>query len=126
MGSVVDSDQVRIVIVEDDRDVADVISGLLELDGYEVLVAGTAVEALAVIAQYRPCAVLLDLGLPDIDGLELAKQLRAEYGTELILVAVTGRAGDKNRMEADSAGIDFVIVKPVDVKILKQIFPPLN
>ena len=55
MGNTVDSDQVRIVIVEDDVDVADVIAGLLQLDGYEVRVATTAVQALAVVSQYRPC-----------------------------------------------------------------------
>lgn len=118
-------EEVRILIVEDDADAATVLQELLELDGYSVRVAGTASHALEQVADFEPSCVMLDLGLPDMDGLELARQLRRAHGSTLILVAVTGRSGDAQRVAAETAGVDFVMVKPVDPKLLARIFPSL-
>ena len=120
------SDEVRLVVVDDDVDAALVLSELLRDEGYDVRVGHDADQALSVIAEFDPVGVLLDLGLPDRDGLDVARQLRQTHDADLVLVAVTGRAGDKDNAAAMAAGIDYVIVKPVDLKRLKSIFPSLH
>lgn len=116
----------QLVVVDDDEDAARSLKTLLELDGYRVRVAHTAAEALRVVAEHLPLCVLLDLGLPDADGNDLARRLRARHGSGLILVAVTGRGSDDERREAEAAGIDFVMVKPLDPARLAAIFPPIR
>jgi CheY-like chemotaxis protein len=116
-------EEVRLVVVDDDVDAAFVLSELLRSEGYSVRVGHNAAEALNIVAQFNPLGVLLDLGLPDHDGLEVARQLRCDQDPSMVLVAVTGRAGDHERQAALAAGIDFVIVKPVDLKVLRSIFP---
>ena len=120
------SDEVRLVVVDDDVDAAFVLSELLRSEGYDVKLGHDAAQALSVIAEFDPVGVLLDLGLPDRDGLEVARHLRQTHDAGLVLVAVTGRAGDKDNTAAMAAGIDYVIVKPVDVKRLKSIFPSVD
>ncbi|MDQ3434884.1 MAG: response regulator, partial [Actinomycetota bacterium] len=66
----------RVLVVEDDRDIADVLRRSLGMEGYEVRLAGDGEEALAGAADFSPDAVVLDLGLPKIDGLEVARRLR--------------------------------------------------
>jgi DNA-binding response OmpR family regulator len=66
--------------------------------------------------------VLLDLGLPDIDGIELARRLRSQYGSTLVLVAATGREGVQNNLDVAAAGIDHVLVKPIEVASLRRLF----
>ena len=92
-------------------------------EGYSVRACHDAEQALILIAEFDPVGVLLDLGLPDRDGLDLARHLRQAYDASLVLVAVTGRTGERDNAAAMAAGIDFVIVKPVDLKRLKSIFP---
>ena len=116
------NEDIRLLVVDDDPDAAAVLSDLLEMDGYRVRVARDGAQALALAEAFHPDGVLLDLGLPDVDGLEVAKQLRARYGVGLVLVAVTGRSSDEERFAADAAGIDFFIVKPVDTKVLAKVF----
>ena len=119
-------EDIRIVVVDDDVDAAEVLKDLLELDGYRVWVAHDASQALTLVAQHQPDGVLLDLGLPDMDGLEVAQRLRAQEGAKLVLVAVTGRGSEEDRMAADAAGIDYVMVKPLDTQLLARIFPPVG
>lgn len=119
-------EDIRIVVVDDDVDAAEVLKDLLELDGYQVWVAHDASQALRLVAKHQPDGVLLDLGLPDMDGLEVAKRLRAQEGAKLVMVAVTGRGSEEDRMAADAAGIDYVLVKPLDTRLLVRIFPPVG
>lgn len=118
------NNEVRLVVVDDDVDTAAVLAELLQLEGYSVRVGHDAAQAHALVADFSPLGVLLDLGLPDQDGLEVARQLRATCDPSLVLVAVTGRASEREKSAALSAGFDFVIVKPVRLDLLKAIFPP--
>ena len=118
-----ESDEVRLVVIDDDVDAAFVLSEMLRGEGYSVRACHDAEQALILIAEFDPVGVLLDLGLPDRDGLDLARHLRQAYDASLVLVAVTGRTGERDNAAAMAAGIDFVIVKPVDLKRLKSIFP---
>ena len=117
------NDEVRLVVVDDDVDTAHVLAELLQLEGYSVWVGHDAAQALSLVADFNPVGVLLDLGLPDQDGLEVARRLRADGDSSLVLVAVTGRASEKEKLAAQAAGFDFVLVKPVSTRVLKTIFP---
>jgi CheY-like chemotaxis protein len=117
-------EDIRVVLVDDDLDACESLSELLKDDGYSVRFATTAADAIAAVDEYQPICALLDLGLPDLDGIELSKRLRARYGSDLVLIAVTGRSGDQARDEAMQAGIDHVLSKPLSVERLRRFFPP--
>jgi DNA-binding response OmpR family regulator len=119
-------EEVRVVVVDDDDDASSALALALELDGYSVKTAQDARQALVLVADYQPHCVLMDLGLPDMDGCELARQLRERHGTELVLVAVTGRSREEEHSRAEVAGIDFVLVKPVSAKELGRLLPPID
>ena len=120
------TEDVRVVVVDDDPDAAFTLRDLLQFDGYNVRVAHNAEEALAAVAEHQPLCVLLDIGLPGMDGNQLARELRAQHGASLVLVAVTGLGGEQNRLEAVRAGVDHVLVKPVDPKRLGTLLPPID
>jgi len=117
-------EDIRVVLVDDDVDACEALSELLQFDGYSVRFATTARDALTTVDEYQPVCALLDLGLPDLDGVELSKQLRERYGPDLVLIAVTGRSGDKAHDQAMEAGIDHVLSKPLSVERLRRFFPP--
>jgi CheY-like chemotaxis protein len=106
----------RILIVEDNVDAADTLAELLTLLGHEVRVAHNGPTALEVAERFRPEVVLLDLGLPVMNGYEVAhklKQLPCLSGVQL--VAVTGYDQDEDRRRSHDAGFDHHLVKPVDI-----------
>jgi DNA-binding response OmpR family regulator len=116
----------RVVLVDDDVDTCETLSELLKFDGYSVRVATTAQDAIQAVNEYQPVCALLDLGLPDFDGCELSKRLRAAHGSDLVLIAVTGRSGEDEHNQALAAGVDHVLCKPLTVENLRRFFPPLN
>lgn len=118
-------EDVRVVLVDDDVDTCETLSELLKVDGYSVRFATTAQDAIAAVDEYQPVCALVDLGLPDLDGCELSKQLRAKYGPDLVLIAVTGRTGSQEQDQALEAGIDHVLSKPLSLERLRRFFPPL-
>ena len=113
--------RLRILIVDDNRDSARTLSKILELDGHQV---GCTFDGLSVnnhVTQQKPDVVLLDIGLPGIDGYQVAQQLRQIYKpSELMLIAVTGYGGDLNYARAQFAGFDHFLVKPVNLSALKE------
>lgn len=117
-------EDIRIVLVDDDRDACETLSEVLQYDGYSVRFAMTAQEAMQAVEEYQPICALLDLGLPDLDGCELSRRLRARYGADLVLIAVTGRSGQQEHDEAMAAGIDHVLSKPLSLERLRSFFPP--
>ncbi len=119
-------EEVRVVLVEDEPDTSATLAWLLEDDGYSVRIAGSIAEAHLIVEEHRPICVLLDLGLPDGDGCDLASRLRERYGAELVIIAVTGRVDQASRDAAELAGIDFVLAKPVDQKDFRKLLPPLG
>ena len=116
----------RVVLVDDDVDTCETLSELLKFDGYSVRVATTAQDAIQAVNEYQPVCALLDLGRPDFDGCELSKRLRAAHGSDLVLIAVTGRSGEDEHNQALAAGVDHVLCKPLTVENLRRFFPPLN
>jgi DNA-binding response OmpR family regulator len=119
-------DEVRIVIVEDDDDALQALIALVKLDGYRVEGATTARQALDIVDQEVPHCVILDLGVPDISGIELARQLRARCGNELVVIAVTGVTDADAVDAAEAAGVDYVMSKPLDIERFRRIVPPLH
>jgi two-component system CheB/CheR fusion protein len=109
----------RIVIVEDNDDARSMMCELLELAGFECRSAENGREGLALIDRWRPDAALIDIGLPEIDGLELARRIRQNPAHESIfLVALTGYGQREDRENARRAGFDHHVVKPVDADAL--------
>jgi CheY-like chemotaxis protein len=119
-------DDVRVVVVDDHIDTRDTVKQLLELDGYNVRVAGDAHEALVVVAEHHPLCVILDLGLPDIPGAELAQRLRALHGSGTVIIVLTGSTRAEDQEAAEAAGADFVLTKPLDVAVLRKMLPRIE
>jgi two-component system, OmpR family, response regulator MprA len=108
----------RILIVEDDRALRDALRRTLVLGGYETISAGGGEEALGQVAQAAPDAVVLDVGLPDVDGLEVSRRLRAS-GNRVPILMLTARDAIEDRIDGLDAGADDYLVKPFDVGELK-------
>jgi signal transduction histidine kinase len=105
----------RILVVDDNVDAAEALAMLLELRGYQTRVAYTGLLALDAASEFRPQVVFLDIGLPGINGYEVARRLRADtILPQPLLVALTGWGSDEDRRQAHAAGFDQHLVKPVD------------
>ena len=110
----------RILVVEDNLDAAESLATLIELMGHEVRSVHDGASALETAAAFRPDVVLMDIGLPDIDGYEVAPRLRQQPGLERIaLAALTGWGQEEDRLRARTAGFDHHFVKPIDVDGLR-------
>jgi CheY-like chemotaxis protein len=112
----------RMLIVDDNRDAADSLAMLLRTTGNEIRTAYDGVEALQVAGEFRPEVVLLDIGLPKVDGHEVARRLRREpWGQRVCLIAVTGWSDESDRARSRAAGFDHHLVKPLDTAHLNQL-----
>jgi PAS domain S-box-containing protein len=138
-GSIVDSLQdvftapqsatrpLRIMVVDDNVDAAAMLAMLLEASGHEVLIEHGSRKALERARKETPDVCLLDIGLPEIDGNELAMQLRAQpEASHAVLIAVTGYGQESDRRNALSAGFDHHLVKPVDTTALTSILSTIK
>ncbi len=109
----------RLLIVDDNKDAAETIAMLQQLHGHRTRVAHTGPDALAVAAEFQPEVVLLDIGLPGMDGFEVARRLREMPGMEsAFLIALTGYGNDRYRQRAKEAGFDKHLSKPADLNQL--------
>ena len=108
----------RILIVDDDRALRDALRRALVLGGYETVPVESGEEALAEIARTEPDAVVLDIGLPDIDGLEVCRRLR-DTGNRVPVLMLTARDAVADRIDGLDAGADDYLVKPFDVGELR-------
>jgi signal transduction histidine kinase len=105
----------RVLVVEDNQDAQDALRVLLEIWGHEVLVAGDGSSGIQAALAHRPDIALVDLGLPSVDGYEVARQVRAALGASApLLIALTGYGAPEQRSQALAAGFDLHIVKPVE------------
>lgn len=113
----------RILVVDDNQDVARSLALLLEVLGYQVQTASTGAEALELATGFEPRVALVDIGLPDIDGLALARRLRVRYPepSKLFLVAVTGYGHEEARQRSLESGFDEHLSKPVDRRTLQSL-----
>jgi CheY-like chemotaxis protein len=112
----------RILVVDDNRDAADTYSGLLQLSGHHVQTAYGAHQAIALAEAFRPHAMLLDIGLPDLNGCDVARRIReAPWGQRMLLVAITGWGQQDDRQRALEAGFDHHLTKPVASELIESV-----
>jgi PAS domain S-box-containing protein len=112
----------RVLVVDDNEDVAHSLALLLQIKGHEVRTAHDGLTALNVAGEFLPEVVLLDIGLPTMDGYEVARRLRQQTGLEnVVLVAVTGYGQEEDRRRAEEAGFDAHLTKPAEPAALQRL-----
>jgi signal transduction histidine kinase len=105
----------RVLVVDDNRDGADMLSAIVELLGNEVRTAADGVEAVEAAAEFLPDVVLMDLGMPRMNGYEAARHIRAQdWGRDMTLIALTGWGQEADKQRTREAGFDHHLVKPAD------------
>jgi PAS domain S-box-containing protein len=116
----------RILVIDDNLDAAQTLAMVLKTLGAEVRVADSGTAGLDVYRAYRPEVVLLDIGMPGMDGYEVARRIRAdESGSRTSLVALTGWGQDEHRQKAREAGFDHHLVKPAEIPVLQALLGSL-
>lgn len=110
----------RILVIEDHADGRETLRSLLQLLGHEVQVADNGLAGVATALSWGPDVALVDIGLPGLDGLEVARRLRAALGNRVRLVAQTGYGQPGDRQRALAAGFDTYLVKPIDWHVFVQ------
>jgi len=111
-----------VLVADDNADAAWGIAKLLELAGHQVRVAGGGAEALRMLREHRPAVALIDIGMPDIDGHEVARQLRATEGDgRTMLIATTGWGQDQDVRDTLASGFDAHLTKPLDIGQLRKL-----
>ncbi len=117
----------RLLVVDDTRDAANSLAILLKLQGHEVRVAFSGVEALELAKTYTPDLVFLDLGMPGMDGYQVARLLRQQPGLEnTVLAALTGWGQHEDRLRSAEAGFNYHLVKPPEIKALETVLAELK
>jgi len=112
----------RVLIVEDHADTAATTAMLLRLCGHDCQIAPSGEAALQAVATYQPDVVLLDIGLPGLNGLEVARRLREQAGCRRpFLITITGYDREEDRRRSSEAGIDLHLVKPLDSAQLENV-----
>jgi CheY-like chemotaxis protein len=119
-----ESVQRRILLVDDNVDSARTLGRLLERQGHSVLVVHEGVSALSAAAEYDPDTVLLDIGLPGMDGYAIARQLRSRGFSKTLIIAISGYGQEQDRTESKAAGFDHHLLKPVDFPVLTSLLAP--
>jgi PAS domain S-box-containing protein len=116
----------RILVVDDNHDSAMSLATLLRITGHQTTTAADGLEAVEVAAAFRPDVVLLDLGLPKLNGYEAARQMRRQpWGASMVLVALTGWGQEDDRRKSRDAGFDGHMVKPVEFDALMKLLSSL-
>jgi CheY-like chemotaxis protein len=111
-----------LLIADDNDDAAESLAVLLRMEGHEVVVVGNGRDALNAVGTLWPSVVLLDIGMPDISGYEVARQLRQMQGGQaLTLIAVTGWGQERDKLRAREAGFDHHFTKPIDPNTLLEL-----
>jgi CheY-like chemotaxis protein/anti-sigma regulatory factor (Ser/Thr protein kinase) len=119
--------QRRVLIVDDNRDSADSLAMLMEITGNKAYMAHDGVEAVAAIEKHRPEVVLLDIGLPGLDGHEVCRRVREQpWGKDIVIIALTGWGQDDDRRRSEEAGFNGHLVKPVDYDKLLELLASLT
>jgi two-component system, sensor histidine kinase len=114
--------RIKVVVADDNRDAADSLAMLLEMNGHEVRVGHAGEEALDIARRMLPHAMILDIGMPDLNGYEVARRARAEaWGAEVLLIAVTGWGQKEDKDRAAAAGFDHHMTKPVDPDVIERL-----
>jgi signal transduction histidine kinase/CheY-like chemotaxis protein len=112
----------RVLVVDDNTDNAELLKIILEGEGHETFTAHDGVEGLAAAERLRPDVVLMDLGLPRIDGFEVCRRIREQpWGKQMLIIAITGWGQDVDRRRSREAGFDHHLVKPVDARVISAL-----
>ena len=113
--------------MDDNRDAADSLAMMLRLMGHDTQTAHDGLEGVQAAATFRPKVVLLDLGLPEMNGYEVARHIREQpWGRHMIVIAVTGWGQEEDRRRALEAGCDHHLTKPVDPAALEKLLAVLE
>lgn len=110
-----------VLLVEDNADAREALRALLELDGYGVEAAADGAGALEIVRARRPDIAVIDIGLPGVDGYEVARRIRGLAVPPPTLIALTGYSQPEDRRRAEEAGFDAHLVKPVDPAELTRV-----
>jgi len=111
--------------VDDNPDVADTLAMVIGLWGYDVQVGRDGPEAVKLAQEFLPHVVLLDIGLPGMDGYETAREVRRQGGRSVVLVALTGQDQQEAGGRSRDAGFDHHLTKPVNTAVLQQLLATL-
>jgi len=112
----------RVLVVDDSRDAAEMMALMLEFMGNEVRTAFTGTQAIAAAAAFRPELILMDIGMPELDGYEAARRIRGEpWGRDICIIALTGWGQERDRVRSREAGCDGHLVKPVEPAALERL-----
>jgi CheY-like chemotaxis protein len=112
---------VRVLVVDDNCDAAETLSALLELLGHRAQVANDGPAALAAVLDFRPQVVFLDIGMPGMNGYDVATAIRDDRRLDQpLLVALTGWGGESDRQRTSAAGFDLHLTKPVDLDAIVE------
>jgi CheY-like chemotaxis protein len=112
----------RVLVVDDEADIVALLTMILTRDGHECTPAATGQKALEAAAWCEPHVVLLDIGLPDMTGYEVARRLRARPGgSDIYIAALTGWGREEDRRLAHEAGIDRVLIKPATAAMIREV-----
>ncbi len=117
----------RILVVDDNRDSADSLAILLRMTGNEVRTAYDGFAAIQAAESYQPEFVLLDIGMPKLNGYDACRRIREQpWGKNMVLIALTGLGQDRDRRRTEEAGFDAHLVKPVDPQALLKLLASLS
>ena len=118
----------KVLVADDNEDSAMTLSMILKILGSEVRTANDGMEAVEVATAFRPDVILLDIGMPRLNGYEACRRIREQpWGEKIVLVALTGWGQDEDKRRSQEAGFTHHIVKPVDPDVLKKLlFPSRN
>ena len=119
-------DEVRVVVVDDCHDAALAMAGALSLNGYSCRIAHDGLEALELVEAYAPHCVMFDVDMPGLDGCEMSARLRERYGTEMVLIAVTGWSRDDRRVAETFDRVDHYLQKPIEADVIRSLLPPID
>ncbi|HEY0817421.1 MAG TPA: ATP-binding protein [Rhizobacter sp.] len=127
--------QRRVLVADDNRDSARSLGLILEMQGHHAMIAFDGEEAMTLAARFRPDVMLLDIGMPKLDGYEVARAVRAtDWGHDVTLIALTGWGQAEDRRKTHAVGFDHHLLKPVDTQLVEQLlrdappsqWPPLD
>ena len=124
--SLLNENEVRVLVVDDLDDAAQALAMLLNVSGYSARTASDGESALAIVEEFKPHCVLLDVQMPGINGLELTRRLRARYKDDIVLVAVTGGTADDAKVAGTFELVDHYLTKPIEIEKLEKILPPIE
>ena len=116
----------RILVVDDNYDSADSMAMFLRIMGHEVRTAHDGLAALEVAEEFQPQVILLDVGLPGLNGYKVAQRIRERRGADVVLIALTGWGQEEDRRRSKEAGLDYHLTKPIEFDHLTRLLAELN